>query len=80
MYKREAPKLNKEKFPKWKILRKLHISSIGDTTWSSVEHAYVDPIRTQTTEQLKKEKNTTKQCSRLLFPYHTQSMKIVKLM
>ena len=53
MYKKEVPKLNKEKFPAWKSLMKLHISGIGDTTWSSVENGYVDPTRTLTTTQIK---------------------------
>ena len=48
--------LNKESSPTWKSLMKLHISSIGDTTWSIVENGYVDPTRTLTTEQLKERK------------------------
>ena len=35
---------------------KLHISSIGDTTWSSVESTYVDPTGSLTTKQLKARK------------------------
>ena len=50
MYKKEVPKLNKENFPAWKSLMKLHISGIGDTTWSSVENGYVDPTGTLTSE------------------------------
>ena len=46
MYKKEVAKLNKEKFPAWQILMKLHIFGIGDTTWSRVEHPNVDPVRT----------------------------------
>ena len=53
MYKKEVPKLNKENFPAWQSLMKLHISRIGDTAWSSVEHPYVDQIGTLTTKQLK---------------------------
>ena len=32
MYKKEVPKLNKENFPAWKSVMKLHIFGIGDTT------------------------------------------------
>ena len=56
MYRREVPKLNKEKFPAWQSLMKLHIFGIGDTAWNSVENAYVDPTRTLTIEQLKETK------------------------
>ena len=56
MYKKEVPKLNKENFPAWQSLMKLHISGIGDTTWSSVENGYVDPTETLTAKQLKERK------------------------
>ena len=56
MYKKEVPKLNKEKFPTWKNLMMLHISSIGDIAWSSVKNPHVDPTRTLTIEQLKARK------------------------
>ena len=56
MYKKKVPKLNKENFLAWKSLMKLHISRIGDTTWSSVENSYVDPTGTLTVEQLKARK------------------------
>ena len=58
MYKKEVPKLYKENFPIWKSLMKLHISRIGDTTWSSVEHPYVDPVGTLIAEQLNVGRNT----------------------
>ena len=61
MYKWEVPKLNKENFPTWKSLMKLHILGIGDTTLNSVENSYVDPTRTL----------TSKQYWRLPLPYHT---------
>ena len=56
MYKKEVPKLNKENFPTWKSLMKLHISRIGDTAWNNVEHAYVDPTGNLTAKQLKARK------------------------
>ena len=56
MCKREVTKLNKENFPAWKSLMKLHIFGIRDIAWNSVEKAYVDPTRTLTAEQLKARK------------------------
>ena len=56
MYKKEVPKVNKRNFPAWKSLMKLHIFGIGDTTWSSVENSYVDPIGTLTAKQLEARK------------------------
>ncbi len=56
MYKREVPKLNKENFPTWKSLMKLHIFGVGDTTWNSVENAYFDPTGTLTAKKLKARK------------------------
>ena len=56
MYKKEVPKLNKEKFPPLQSLMKVHISRIGDTTWNNVEHAYVDPTGNLIAKQLKAKK------------------------
>ena len=56
MYKKEVPKLNRETFSAWKSVMKLHISSIGDTTWNNIENTYLDPIGTLTTEKLKERK------------------------
>ena len=56
MYKREVPKLNKEDFPTWKNLMKLHISGIGDIAWSTIGNAYVDLARTLIAKQLKARK------------------------
>ena len=56
LYKKEVPKLNKEKFPAWQSLIKIHIFGLGDTAWSSVENAYVDLAGTLTAEQPKARK------------------------
>ena len=56
MYKKEVPKLNRENFPTWQSMMKLHITSIGDTTWTSVETGYTSPTRTLSVEQLRERK------------------------
>ena len=48
MYKKEVPKLKRENFPTWESLMNLYITSIEDSAWRNVEHAYVDPTRTLT--------------------------------
>ena len=56
MYKKEVPKLAKENVPAWQNLMKLHIIGIGDTTWTSVKNACVDPTKNLTTKQIKARK------------------------
>lgn len=53
MYKKEGPKLNKENFPTWKSLMKLHIISIANSAWPTVENGYLAPTITLTSKQLK---------------------------
>jgi hypothetical protein len=52
MYKKEVPKLNKENFPTWQSLMKLHIDDVGDHAWSSVENGYTTPTGAPTTQEL----------------------------
>ena len=56
MYKKEVPKLNRENFPTWQSLMKIHITSIRDTTWTSVGTGYTTPTRTLSTKQLRARK------------------------
>ena len=56
MYKKEVPKLNKEDFPAWKSLMKLHISRLGDTSWTSVKNRYTTITGIPTSQQLKEKK------------------------
>ena len=56
MSKREVPKLNRDNFPTWKILMKLHLEGIGDHAQSLIMVEYVDPIGVTTIEDMKKKK------------------------
>ena len=56
MSKREVPKLNKDNFPKWKILMKIHLGGIEDHTKSTISVEHVDPIGVPMTEDMKKKK------------------------
>ena len=56
MSKREVPKLNKDKFPAWKILMKLHLGGIGDHAQYTILVEHVDPTRYPTVEDIKKNK------------------------
>ena len=53
MYKKEVPNLNKENFPAWKILMKLHLAGIGDSTKYYIEHDYVTPVAPLTTQDMR---------------------------
>ena len=56
MSKREAPKLNRDKFPRWKSLMKLHVGGLGDHAQSTITIEHVDPVGALTIEDLKKKK------------------------
>ena len=56
MSKREVPKLNRDNFPAWRILMKLHLGGLGDHTQSYISGEHVDPVKTLTTEDMKKKK------------------------
>ena len=56
MSKREVPKLNKDKFPAWKSMMKLHFGGLGDHVQSTITVEHVDPTRVPTIEDMKKKK------------------------
>ena len=56
MSKREVPKLNKEKFPTWKNLIKIHLGGLGDHAKSTITTEHVDPIGALFIEDPKKKK------------------------
>ena len=56
MSKREVPKLNKEKFPTWKIMMKLHLGGLEDHAQSTITTEHVNPSGALTIEDLKKKK------------------------
>ena len=58
MSKREVPKINRDNFPTWKSLMKLHLGGIGDHAQSSISVEHFDPTGVPTTEDMKKDKNT----------------------
>ena len=53
MYKKEVPKLNKENFPAWQSLKKLHIAKIGDSTKFYLENKYIKIPAPMTTQKVK---------------------------
>lgn len=53
IYKKEVLKLNKENFPAWQSLMKLHLASIGDLAKYYVKHDYVIPTPPLTTKEMK---------------------------
>ena len=56
MYKKEVPKFNRENFPTWKILMKMNIQGIGDTTCTSVEIGFTTTIGTLIAQEPKEKK------------------------
>ena len=56
MSKREVPKLNRDNFPAWKSLMKLHLGGLGDHAQSCITVEHVDPEGTLTIEDMKKNK------------------------
>ena len=56
MSKREVPKLNRDNFPTWKSLMKLHLGGLGDHTQSYIRVDHVDPRATLIAEDMKKKK------------------------
>ena len=40
MYKKEVPRFNKENFPTWQNLMKLHLARLGDTALTSMENGF----------------------------------------
>ena len=56
MSKREVPKLNRDKFPTWKSLMKLHLGGLGDHAQSTNTTEHVNLARDLTTKDMKKKK------------------------
>ena len=55
MSKREVPKFNRDNFPAWNFLMKLHLRGIGDHAQSCITMEHVDSI-TLATEDMRKKK------------------------
>ena len=56
MSKSEVPKINKDNFPTWKSLMKLHLGGLGDHAQSTIIIEHVDPAGALTTKDMKKKK------------------------
>ena len=56
MSKRDVPKLNRDNFPTWKSLMKLHLGGLGDHAQSTITTEHVDPVGVSTTEDMRKKK------------------------
>ena len=56
MSKREVPKLNRDNFPTWKSLMKLHLGGLGDHAKTTITVEHVNPIGVLTTQDMKKKK------------------------
>ena len=56
MSKREVPKLDRDNFPAWKCLMKLHLGGIEDHAQSTITTKHVDPIGALTTKDVKMKK------------------------
>ena len=50
MFKREVPKINRDNFPAWKSLMRLHLGGIGDHAQSSMKLEHVDTVGVPTAE------------------------------
>ena len=56
MSKREVPKVDKDNFPAWKSLMRMHLGGIGDHAQSSISVEHVDPTGVPTAKDMKKKK------------------------
>ena len=56
MSKREVPKLNRNNFPAWKNLMKLHLGGLGNHVQYTTIIEHANPIGDLTTKDLKKKK------------------------
>ena len=57
MSKRDVPKVNRDNFPTWKILMKLHLGGLGDHAQSTITTDHVDPARALIVKDLKKKEH-----------------------
>ena len=53
MSKREVPKLNRDNFPAWKILMKLHLGGLGDHAQPTIASEHVYHVGSLAAEDLK---------------------------
>ena len=56
-YKREIPKLNRDKFLEWQGLMRLHLASIGDLGYKYLDEEYTNPTGTLFVGDIAKKKN-----------------------
>ena len=56
MSKRDVPKLNRDNFPIWNFLMKLHLGGLGDHVQSTITIEHVNPTRAPTAKDMKKNK------------------------
>ena len=56
MSKREVPNLNRDNFPTWKSLMKLHLGVLGDHAQSTIATEHINLARALTAKDLKKKK------------------------
>ena len=56
MSKGEVPKLNRDSFPAWKSLMKLHLGELGDHAQSTIITKNVDPTGAPIAKDMKKKK------------------------
>ena len=56
MSKGEVPKLNRDNFPTWKSLMRLHLGGIGDHAQTSIIVEHVDLVGVPIVEDMKKKK------------------------
>ena len=57
MSKREVPKLNRDNFPAWQSLMRLHLGGIGNHAQSSITVEHVDLVGVPTIEDMKKKEH-----------------------
>ena len=55
-YKREILKLNRDNFPAWQGLMRLHLASIGDLGWKCLDEEYTTPTGTLSVGDIVEEK------------------------
>ena len=56
MSRREVAKINRDRFPTWKIMMKLHLGVLGDHVQTTITIEYVNVARALIVEDLKRKK------------------------
>ena len=67
MYKKEVPKLNKENFPTWKSLMKLHLGGLGDFAMSTMTTKFVEVTGVVTSQQMIEKKEYYKEMLQMAY-------------